>query len=101
MARYKIISKVNPYIAQRLFNGKTRIVLDSDLSLKQAQNELSEFYCEDHDECCGNWGLIRMHDPDTWSHHDGTRGYEYDSRQYYIEIEEEMITDYGIIYDNN
>lgn len=88
MATYRIIGRTNSYIAQRdsIFRGKTTIVIEDNLTLKEAQSKLIEFFCEDYDCYEYNWGMIRCHYPhDTWSRSDGTRGYEYDLRLFEIE----------------
>ena len=89
MKTYKIIGKTNGWIAQRdsLFKGKERIIIESGLSLKEAQKKILDFLNEDYETCFSNWGLARMNNPYTYSNPDGTRGYEYDSR--YFEIEED------------
>ena len=54
-------------------------------NLKEAQKRLLDFYNEDY-PCETNWGMAICHNPyNTWSHKDGTRGYEYDGRYYRIE----------------
>lgn len=87
MKTYKIIGRTNSWIAQRdsTFAGKTTIVIDEGLTLKEAQRKLIDCFCEDYERCLNNWGLIRIQYPhDTWSSTDGTRGYEYDSRIFEI-----------------
>lgn len=87
---YKIVGRTNGYIASRdiNFNGKTEIVLEKNLSLKEAQAALLYFFNTDYDTCFANWGLARINHPlATSSHSDGTRSYEYDSRYYSIEEE--------------
>lgn len=89
MKTYKIIGRTNSYIAQRdsMFNGKTEITIESGLTLKEAQKKILDFYNEDYETYYKNWGLVRCNSDLAYSHSDGTRGYEYDSR--YFEIEEE------------
>ena len=92
MTTYKIIGKTNPWIAQRdsLFNGKTEITIEDNLSLKEAQKRLLDFFNEDYNTCYPNWGLaIGNHRFDCGSHKDGTRYYNYDSRCFSIEEEDE------------
>lgn len=93
---YKIIGRTNGWIAQRdmLFRGKTTITICEGLTLREAQRKLLEFFNEDYDQKIGmpyqNWGLVRCNHPYvTSTHKDGTRSYEYDSRYYSIEPEEE------------
>lgn len=88
---YQIIGRTNGYIANRdiHFNGKTTIVIDSDLTLKEAQRKLLDFYNEDYNTYYSNWGLVRCNDPyRTSTRKDGTRSYEYDSRYYSIEVQD-------------
>ena len=89
MKTYKITGHTNGWIAQRdsMFNGKEYITIEKGLTLKEAQKKLLEFFNNDYDTYYSNWGLVRMNDNRSWSSSDGTRGYEYDSR--YFEIEEE------------
>lgn len=88
---YRITGRTNEWIAQRdaTFKGKTEIIIANGLSLKEAQKKLMEFFCEDYEVYMSNWGLARIHHPSTWSNSDGTRGYEYDSRYFEIELEDE------------
>ena len=91
MKTYKILGFTNPYIASRdiNFNGKTSVVFEKNLSLKEAQAALLCFFNDDYGTNFANWGLARSKHPDvTFSHKDGTRSYEYDSRYYCIEEEE-------------
>lgn len=88
---YKIIGKTNGWIAQRdiHFKGKTQITIESGLTLKEAQKKLLDFFNEDYDTYFQNWGLVRCNYPyNSSSFSDGTRSYEYDSRYYSIEEEE-------------
>lgn len=85
METYRIIAKTNLYIAQRdvkIFNGKTKVVLHTGLSLDAAQAKLTEMGEEDYD---GEFDLF-FHDANGMS-------YEYDSRYFIIEkeVEDEMI----------
>lgn len=92
MKKYKIIGKTNGWIAQRdiHFNGKTMIILADGLTLKEAQQKLLDFFNEDYNTYFSNWGLVRCNYSEvSSSHKDGTRSYEYDSRYYSIEEEEE------------
>lgn len=92
--KYKIVGKTNPYIAQRdgLFKGKTEIILADGLKLREAQEKLLSFYNEDNGTSYSNWGLVRCNDPyNTSTHKDGTRRYEYDSRYYSIESQNETL----------
>lgn len=87
---YKITGKTNGWIAQRdtLFKGKEYITIESGLTLKEAQEKMLNFFNEDYNTGYSNWGLVRCnHGYNSWSHKDGTRGYDYDSRYYYIEEE--------------
>jgi hypothetical protein len=94
METYKIIGHTNPYIAQRdtLFNGATTITIEGGLTLKEAQRKILQFFNEDYGTYYQNWGLVRCnHQFVTTSHQDGTRSYEYDSRDFYIVKEKYVI----------
>lgn len=89
---YKIIGKTNGWIAQRdsLFKGKTEITIESHLTLREAQKKLLDFFNEDYETFYPNWGLaVGNHRFDCGSHSDGTRYYEYDSRYFSIEEDNE------------
>lgn len=90
MKTYKITAKTNGYIASRdiHFNGREEYSVKTGLSLKEAQQNLIEFFNSDYDTNFSNWGLIRINHPNNSSSFpDGTRSYEYDSRYYRIEEE--------------
>ena len=89
---YKIVGKTNGWIASRdiNFNGKTEITIESNLTLREAQKKLLDFFNEDYDTYYQNWGLVRCnHYDESSSRPDGTRSYEYDSRYYSIEEDNE------------
>lgn len=95
----KIIGKTNGWIASRdcRFNGKTEITIVSGLSLEEAQTKLLEMFndfYEDEDgyEYAETWedadkndrrGKVRL------SARDGLHSFEYDSRIFEIENENE------------
>lgn len=95
MAIYRIIGKTNSYIANRdaKFRGKTEIVVEDRLSLKEAYSKLLSMYNEmykDERPYAHNWGLAVIQSQSyafgavpTFS--DGTRRFEYDGRSYSIE----------------
>lgn len=92
MNTYRITGTTNSWIANRHaeFNGKTHIVIEKGLTLKEAQKRLLEMFCEKYDIYCDNWGLARIRRPyETNTRKDGTRSFEYDSRKYEIEEEEQ------------
>lgn len=103
---YKIVGRTNGWIASRdiHFNGKTEITIESNLTLREAQKKLLDFFNEDYDTYYQNWGLVRCnHHDESSSHPDGTRLYEYDSRYYSIEEDDEerwYCSSYGIIKTN-
>lgn len=108
MNTYKITGRTNGWIAQRdsLFKGKEYITIERGLTLKEAQKKILDFFNEDYETCYKNWGLVRCNSDMAFTHNDGTRGYEYDSR--YFEIEEEDFyrvddTESGnwVIYEGN
>lgn len=99
MKTYSIIAETNPYIAQRdaRFNGRTRVVLESGLTLKEAYKELLDMYNRMF-ECerpyAANWGLAVIQSAPCLfgackTFQDGTRTFDYDSRTYTIEEEME------------
>lgn len=91
MKTYKIIGNTNSYIAQRdiEFKGKTTVVINKGLSLRQAQIELLHLFNEDFGTRFPNWGLVRANYPfNSSTYSDGTRSYEFDSRYYRIEEED-------------
>lgn len=93
---YQITGTTNGWIAQRdlKFNGKTKIIIEKDLTLKVAYKKLLDMFNSDYEDkgwYAENWGIAvnisnRKASP-TFS--DGTRMYEYDSRYYKIEEQEE------------
>lgn len=90
MKTYKITATTNGYIASRdiHFNGRTNYNVVENLTLKEAQSKLTEFFNSDFETSFSNWGLIRINHPgNSSSFVDGTRSYEYDSRYYRIEEE--------------
>ena len=90
MKTYCIKGKTNGYIASRDvdFKGKTEVVFESGLTLREAQKMLLEWANRDLDCSYNNWGLLccNHHEAGSWS--DGTRYYDYDSRCFFIEEEE-------------
>lgn len=93
--KYRIIGRTNAYIAQhdQLFKGKTRVVLESDLDYDTAREKILDFFNEDYHEVFMTWANVRSsrYADVTWTHKDGARGYEYDSR--YFEMEEQKEED--------
>lgn len=94
--KYQITGTTNGWIAQRdpEFKGKTRIIIEKDLTLKEAQMKLLSMFNRDYEGrgwFAINWGLAvsmsnYLASP---SNSDGTRMYEFDSRFYKIEEQEE------------
>lgn len=100
MKTYKIIASTNGYIASRdvRFRGRTEYVVESCLTLRDAQKKLLEMFNHDYENEIGmpfrNWGLAHINRPDvTHSFLDGTRSYEYDSRKYSIEYDQYYLLD--------
>lgn len=97
MKTYSIIGRTNSYIAQRdaTFKGRTTIVIEEGLSLRDAQKELLSMYNRDYEDersYCSNWGLavIQSNRYGVGAYNTcGSRCYEYDSRVYSIEEDEE------------
>lgn len=94
MKTYRIIRRTNPYLAQRCHGGKTYEVLHEGLTLKEAYKILLDMYNEYADHYMPNWGMAVSHDINGSAeahktHRDGTRSFDWDSRIYSIEEEEE------------
>ena len=93
MKTFAIIGKTDLYYANRdiNFNGKSEVVFEKGLSLKEAQEKLLDMFNNDYgDEIgdCVNWREARRKKKySTSSFKDGTRSYEYDLRYYRIEEE--------------
>lgn len=99
MKTYKITAETEGYIANRdsLFNGKTYVILERGLSLKEAQDKLLDMYNHYYDGerpyAC-NWGMAVIHSKKKVfaannTYRDGTRSFEYDGRRFRIELDEE------------
>ncbi len=94
MKTYQIKGSTNFYIAQRdgQFNGKCEIIISSGLTLSQARTELLRMFNQNYETCYPNWGVVMHSSIGRYNcNHfsDGTYGYNYDSRSYYIEEEVE------------
>ena len=90
--KFMIVGRTNGWIAQRdsLFKGKEEIIIERDLSLREAQRKLLDMFNEDYETAFTNWGHARRHDRfATVTKQDGTRLYEYDSRYFSIEEQTE------------
>lgn len=96
MTTYSIELKFqNPYIGSR--NGSGNRSLYTGLSLKDAQSKLLAIYNEKYDgerPYARNWGLaVIQSKPFVFgavpTFKDGTRSFDWDSRSYSIEIEED------------
>jgi hypothetical protein len=94
--KYQITGTTNGWIAQRdlKFNGKTRIIIEKELTLKEAYKKLLDMFNSDYEDkgwYAKNWGIAvnisKQKASPTCS--DGTRMYEYDGRYYQIEEQEE------------
>lgn len=87
--KYRITGKTNGWIADRdsKFNGKCKIVIKDQLTLKDAYKELLDMYNKDNsDNSAPNWGIaVCQKKGASATFSDGTRCYEYDSRYYQIE----------------
>lgn len=99
MGTYKIVAKTDGYTANRkaLFNGKTEVVIGSNLPLKDAQVELLKLYNQLYDcerPYAPNWGMaVIQSKPHAFgalpTFQDGTRSFDWDSIGYSIEAEDE------------
>lgn len=91
---YKIIATTNSYIAQRdpMFHGKTEVVLEENLTLKEAQKYLLDLFNRKHDIYAPNWGIAvrltrHLGDAALPTFPDGTRSFSWDSRSFRIDEE--------------
>lgn len=97
MKTYRIIGRTNSWIAQRdaTFKGRTTIEIETGLTLREAQKFLLDMYNKDYEDnrpYCQNWGLavIQSNRYGVGAYNTcGSRCYEYDSRVYSIEEDEE------------
>lgn len=98
---YKITGITNRWVAQRdpFFKGRCKITFANNLTLRQAQIILLEYFNADFGYSYTNWGLVlRNSRVCACSYPDGTRSYECDSRYYIIEEQEgEEEENYGIV----
>ena len=92
---FKIIGRTNGWIAagDSQFNGKTEIVVEKNLTLKEAQGKLLSMFNECYELGCSNWGAAVMARKNRAegaykTHEDGTRSFDYDSRTFSIEEEQ-------------
>lgn len=95
----KITGKTNGWIASRdyRFDGKTEITIAAGLSLKEAQTKLLEMFNDFYEDEDGYEYAETWEDADKndrrgkvrFSAHDGLHSFEYDSRIFEIENENE------------
>ena len=100
MKTYKIIGKTNGWIAQRdsMFQGKTEVLIESSLTLKESHQKLLDMYNERFSEerpYASNWGIAviqsaRQVDGAAATSRNGTRSFDYDGRIFSIEEETEQ-----------
>ena len=90
--KYRIIGETNGWIAARdsQFKGKTEIVIDDNLTLKEAQRKLLSMFNECYELGCSNWGAAVIATKSRVfcaykTHDDGTRCFDYDGRTFSIE----------------
>ena len=93
---FKIIGRTNGWIAARdsQFKGKTEIVIADNLTLKEARRRLLSMFNECYELGCSNWGMAVIASKERAegaykTHEDGTRSFDYDSRTFSIEEEEQ------------
>ena len=93
---FKIIGRTNGWIAARdsQFNGKTEIVVEKNLTLKEAQGKLLSMFNECYELDCSNWGMAVIASKERAegaykTHEGGTRSFDYDNRTFSIEEEEQ------------
>ena len=90
--KFKIVGRTNGWIAKRdtLFKGKTEIVIDDNLTLKEAQRRLLSMFNGYYELNCSNWGMAviarryRVEGAGK-TRDDGTRCFIYDRRYFNIE----------------
>ena len=93
---FKIIGRTNGWIAARdsQFKGKTEIVIADNLTLKEARRRLLSMFNECYELGCSNWGMAVIASKERAegaykTHEDGTRSFDYDSRTFSIEEDEQ------------
>jgi hypothetical protein len=96
---YRIIARTNGWIARcdPMFDGSTEVVLESNLTLREAQQKLLDMFNDRFENIYfHNWGMAVIYSqshPDnieaTPTFPDGTRRFEDDGRQFSIEEETE------------
>ena len=93
---FKIIGRTNGWIAARdsQFKGKTEIVISDNLTLKEARRRLLSMFNECYELGCSNWGAAVIASKERAegaykTHEDGTRSFDYDSRTFSIEEDEQ------------
>ena len=94
--KFKIVGRTNGWIAERdtQFKGKTEITITGNLTLKEAQRKLLSMFNDLYELGCSNWGMAviatkKRAEGAYETHEDGTRSFDYDSRTFSIEEEEE------------
>lgn len=94
---YKIMAHTESYLANRdsMFGGKCDVVLESGMTLKEAQKSLLDLFNRmyDGEYYAANWGMAVILTKNrafsaTRTYGDGTRSFEYDGRRFFIEEEE-------------
>lgn len=95
--KFKIVGRTDGWIAERdsQFNGKTEIIVAGNLTLKEAQRRLLSMFNDCYELDCSNWGMAviarkKRAEGAYKTHEDGTRSFDYDSRTFSIEEEEEI-----------
>ena len=93
--KFKIVGRTNGWIAERdsLFKGKTEIVIDDNLTLKEAQRRLLSMFNGYYELNCSNWGMAvivrkKRAEGAYKTRENGTRSFDYDSRTFSIEEED-------------
>lgn len=93
--KFRIVGITDGYIAKRdtQFNGKTEIIVASNLTLKEAQRKLLSMFNDCYELNCSNWGMAviaRRYRAEgaCKTHHNGRRCFIYDSRYFGIEEDE-------------
>lgn len=87
--RYAIVMETEPFYARRMdeFGGKCRVITDKDLTLKESQRKMLDYFNRCFDTDLQNWGVavrktsgkIEQAYP---TKKDGTRRFDWDYKSY-------------------
>lgn len=93
--KYKIVGYTNGYLAKRdpMFNGKTTVVIESDMDIKEARKALLDLYNRKFEwerPTAHNWGMAVIQSSNkpfgaSKTFVSGTRSFDWDGRRFAIE----------------